>query len=90
MAEQVEPVTRRVALKIIKLGMDTREVIARFEQAMTHYRSGQWASAVESFRALHRDFPEDGPCQTFVERCAALASNPPEGVWDGVYAMTAK
>jgi len=31
MAEQMEPVTRRVALKIIKLGMDTREVIARFE-----------------------------------------------------------
>ncbi|MFN0126295.1 MAG: protein kinase domain-containing protein [Verrucomicrobiales bacterium] len=31
MAEQVEPVSRRVALKIIKLGMDTREVIARFE-----------------------------------------------------------
>ena len=32
MAEQEEPVRRRVALKIIKLGMDTREVIARFEQ----------------------------------------------------------
>ena len=32
MAEQNEPVKRRVALKIIKLGMDTREVIARFEQ----------------------------------------------------------
>jgi serine/threonine protein kinase len=31
MAEQLEPVTRRVALKIIKAGMDTREVIARFE-----------------------------------------------------------
>ncbi len=31
MAEQVEPVTRMVALKIIKLGMDTREVIVRFE-----------------------------------------------------------
>src|SRR6185295_20094370 len=31
MAEQLEPVSRRVALKIIKLGMDTREVIARFE-----------------------------------------------------------
>ncbi len=31
MAEQMEPVTRRVALKIIKLGMDTREVAARFE-----------------------------------------------------------
>ena len=31
MAEQVEPVRRRVALKIIKLGMDTKSVIARFE-----------------------------------------------------------
>jgi len=32
MAEQREPVQRRVALKIIKLGMDTRQVVARFEQ----------------------------------------------------------
>ena len=31
MAEQTEPVTRKVALKIIKQGMDTKEVIARFE-----------------------------------------------------------
>src|SRR5437660_12758533 len=31
MAEQEEPVRRRVALKIIKLGMDTRQVITRFE-----------------------------------------------------------
>jgi len=31
MAEQEEPVCRRVALKIIKLGMDTKSVIARFE-----------------------------------------------------------
>ena len=32
LAEQHEPVSRRVALKIIKLGMDTQQVIARFEQ----------------------------------------------------------
>jgi eukaryotic-like serine/threonine-protein kinase len=31
MAEQREPVRRRVAVKIIKLGMDTKNVIARFE-----------------------------------------------------------
>ncbi len=31
MAEQEEPVRRRVALKIIKLGMDTQQVVARFE-----------------------------------------------------------
>jgi serine/threonine protein kinase len=31
MAEQETPVRRKVALKIVKLGMDTRQVIARFE-----------------------------------------------------------
>jgi eukaryotic-like serine/threonine-protein kinase len=31
MAEQAEPIQRTVALKIIKPGMDTRQVIARFE-----------------------------------------------------------
>ena len=31
LAEQEEPVRRQVAFKIIKLGMDTRSVIARFE-----------------------------------------------------------
>jgi eukaryotic-like serine/threonine-protein kinase len=31
MAEQEKPIRRRVAIKIIKLGMDTKNVIARFE-----------------------------------------------------------
>jgi eukaryotic-like serine/threonine-protein kinase len=31
LAEQRQPVRRRVAIKLIKLGMDTREVMARFE-----------------------------------------------------------
>jgi serine/threonine protein kinase len=31
MAEQSEPISRQVALKVIKAGMDTREVIRRFE-----------------------------------------------------------
>src|SRR5262245_36761993 len=31
MAEQLQPVRRRVALKVLKPGMDTRQVVARFE-----------------------------------------------------------
>ena len=31
LAEQIEPIKRRVALKIIKMGMDTQQVVARFE-----------------------------------------------------------
>jgi serine/threonine protein kinase/tetratricopeptide (TPR) repeat protein len=32
LAEQQAPVVRQVALKVLKLGMDTRQVVARFEQ----------------------------------------------------------
>ena len=31
MAEQSKPVKRRVALKVVKPGMDSREIVARFE-----------------------------------------------------------
>ena len=31
LAEQIEPVRRQVALKVIKAGMDTAQVVARFE-----------------------------------------------------------
>ncbi|MHC4732653.1 MAG: hypothetical protein ACYS6Z_18960, partial [Planctomycetota bacterium] len=30
-AEQLEPVRRKVALKLIKAGMDSKQVVARFE-----------------------------------------------------------
>ena len=44
LAEQTEPIRRRVALKVIKAGMDTKQVIARFEAerqalAMMDHRS---------------------------------------------------
>jgi serine/threonine protein kinase/tetratricopeptide (TPR) repeat protein len=32
MAEQTDPVRRKVAVKIVKLGMDSKQVVARFEQ----------------------------------------------------------
>ena len=37
-AEQEEPVRRRVALKVIKLGMDTKQVVARFKQSGRRWR----------------------------------------------------
>ena len=63
MAEQPKPVRRKVALKIIKPGMDTRQVIARFEaerQAlalMDHPNIAQVldAGATDSRPALLRD-----------------------------------
>ncbi|MHC4748454.1 MAG: hypothetical protein ACYTFW_01135 [Planctomycetota bacterium] len=41
MAERLRPVKRRVALKIIKPGMDTQQVIARFEAERQALAQGQ-------------------------------------------------
>ncbi len=38
MAEQTEPVVRKVALKIIKLGMETKQTLARFEAERQAWR----------------------------------------------------
>jgi eukaryotic-like serine/threonine-protein kinase len=51
LAEQTEPIRRRVALKVIKLGMDTREVIARFEserQALAMMNHPNIARAIDA------------------------------------------
>ena len=57
-AEQREPVKRRVALKIIKLGMDTQQVIARFEaerQALAMMDHPNIAKVLDA--GAHRDRP---------------------------------
>ena len=56
-AEQLEPVRRTVALKLIKLGMDTREVIARFEterQALALMDQRQFGSETDRVGPLRR------------------------------------
>ena len=59
LAEQTEPVRRRVALKLVKAGMNTREIIARFE-------SERQALALMNHPAIARvldagSTPEGGP-----------------------------
>lgn len=50
-AEQAEPVHRKVAIKVIKPGMDTKEVIARFEaerQALAYMEHPNIASVLDA------------------------------------------
>ena len=55
LAEQLEPIRRHVALKVVKLGMDTAQVLVRFNnerQALARMRSGGAAA-----RPLHAPDP---------------------------------
>jgi eukaryotic-like serine/threonine-protein kinase len=51
LAEQKQPVQRRVAVKLIKAGMDTREVIARFESERQALASMNHPSIAKVFDA---------------------------------------
>jgi len=67
-----------------------RDRIAHFHRGLEAYRNGQWATALEIFEALARDYPHDGPSHIFVKRCHDFLLHAPEGVWDGVYVMKTK
>jgi WD40 repeat protein/serine/threonine protein kinase len=55
MAEQTEPIQRRVAVKVVKKGMDSRQVLARFEaerQALALMEHPNIAKVLEAGRTL--------------------------------------
>jgi len=61
MAEQTEPVERKVALKIIKAGMDTRAVIARFEAERQALALMDHPNIAKIFDAGTTDAPSSQP-----------------------------
>jgi adenylate cyclase len=66
------------------------DLIDRFGEALQCYRGGRWAEALALFQTLQRDYPNDGPTRTFIERCATLIEESPAEAWDGVYVMRSK
>jgi len=72
MAEQSEPLQRTVALKIIKPGMDTRQVIARFEAerqavAMMDLSQLEGQSGTTAFNFTVADQPTKSPTQQAIQ-----------------------
>ncbi|HNY93035.1 MAG TPA: adenylate/guanylate cyclase domain-containing protein, partial [bacterium] len=69
---------------------EKRQAIAAYEEGLTLYRQKKWDAAEAAFqRALAAD-PEDGPSQTYIERCRYFRVNPVEENWDGVFEMKTK
>ncbi len=66
------------------------DLVRRFGEGLQAYRNAQWETAARAFEGLTRDYPDDGPSRTFLERCRDLLEQPPEGAWDGVYVMKTK
>ncbi len=75
----------------------TRECLLIFGEAMERYLKQDWAGARDGFiRAsrLEPSQPDDlhpiNPSLLYVERCDAMAANPPGAGWNGVFVMKTK
>ena len=78
-AEQKEPVRRRVALKVIKLGMDSKQVLARFEAERQALALMEHSNIAKVFEA---GTTERGPVIASIRRERARARVLHCGRWD--------
>jgi adenylate cyclase len=61
------------------------DLIRRYEGALDTYLAGQFGEAVEHLDALIRDYPDDPPTATLLDRARHFFDEPPPPDWDGVY-----
>ncbi len=66
--------------------MDT---VNHFNEARSHYKTGNWEKAIKSFKECLKANSEDKLSKTYIERCDYLKKNTPKN-WDGVWVMTSK
>jgi len=64
--------------------------IAAFEHGLTAYRARDWDGAEGAFNEVLRAWPNDGPCEKYLEDIAEKRAHPPDAGWDGVYVMKTK
>jgi len=67
-----------------------RKAVPLYEEGLALYRAQQWDAAIAAFERALADHPEDGPSQTYIERCAWFKENPVGAEWDGVFEMKTK
>ena len=66
------------------------DLIERFQEGLTVYRSGNWDKASEVLTQLLANYPHDAPTRLLLERCRCLSEEPPAADWDGVFVVKAK
>ncbi len=65
------------------------DAVNYFRDGIEKYRRGDWKPAIDAFGEVLRANPADALSRTYVERCRALAADPPAD-WNGVWVMTSK
>ncbi len=72
------------------LSTSLRQELAEHEQALIAYRARDWAQAETRFQQLQTHHPEQPLYTLYLQRIAALRTDPPTAAWDGVFTFTEK
>lgn len=63
---------------------------SRYHAALGHHFAGRFKESLDLFQALTEQFPQDVPCQIYLQRNQELLQNPPPDGWDGTWFLPAK
>ena len=72
------------------LDVQGQVVLEKFQEALLFYRKREWGSAIRLFEGVLEIDPQDGPSQTYIDRCVYFQKNPPVKEWNGVFEMKTK
>ena len=61
-----------------------------FTRGLDAYRARGWDAAIAAFEGVIVEYPDDGPTEVYLGRCAALRAESPGAEWDGVYEAKTK
>ncbi len=85
---KTRPVPVYTAMRLEE-GRARAEELAAYDEAVEHYRAGNFATARGAFAALCVSCPDQAIYAVYEERCARLCADPP-AEWDGVWTLTKK
>ncbi|MCK4541491.1 MAG: CHASE2 domain-containing protein [Spirochaetales bacterium] len=68
----------------------TMEALEMFHSALELFEQKEWAKAQKNFSTVLKIIPEDGPSNTYIQRCKDYKKKPPSDTWDGVFNLTIK
>ncbi len=95
--DHIQVVGRKTAVKIYELlgpkgslSPDQQKKFAVFHKGLESYKLGNWSMATRIFHTVLELDPEDGPTKVLLNRCRELEQTPPEGEWQGIYALSSK
>jgi adenylate cyclase len=67
-----------------------KKAVEIYLKGLAEYRAKNWDAAIALFKQALEVDPDDGPSQTYIDRCEDFKVLPPPENWDGVFVMKTK